>query len=129
VSIFSLGRIEFVLKGPDLIAVPNGYNQRFFSGENIHSFASFSFFAKWNILLQDFSSFKTKVFLGAVLSQVSYISIPNCRRLPNCKGFLFYFLGTGPKDWFPFNATSLFGYSPLTQKQKLEKKNVGCNVY
>ncbi len=38
-SIFSLGRIEFVLKGPDLIAVPNGYNQRFFLGENIHSFA------------------------------------------------------------------------------------------
>lgn len=75
-------------------------------------------------MLQDFSSLKTKVFLEAVLSQVSYISIPNCRRLPNCKGFLFYFLGTGPKDWLPFNATSLFGYSPVTQKQKLEKKKM-----
>jgi cupin superfamily acireductone dioxygenase involved in methionine salvage len=63
VSIFSLGRIEFVLKGPDLIAVPNGYNQRFFLGENIHSFAFFFFFEKWNILLQDFSSLKTKFFL------------------------------------------------------------------
>jgi hypothetical protein len=43
VPIFSLGRIEFILKGPDLVAVPNGYNQRFFLGENIHSFAIFSF--------------------------------------------------------------------------------------
>ncbi len=42
-SIFSLGRIEFVLKGPDLVAVPNGYNQRFFSGENSRSFAIFIF--------------------------------------------------------------------------------------
>ncbi len=42
-SIFSVGRIEFVLKGPNFVAVPNGYNQWFFSGENVHSFAIFIF--------------------------------------------------------------------------------------
>jgi hypothetical protein len=42
-SIFSLGRTEFALKGPGSVAVPNGYNQRFYLGENIHSFVIFIF--------------------------------------------------------------------------------------
>jgi len=48
-----------------------------FFGREFSRFCHFYFFEKYHILFQDFSSLKTKVFLGAVLNQVSYISIPN----------------------------------------------------